>query len=328
MSFKWDFWNWVKYNWYNPKSIKFEPWFYKIKLIVKDSYWNKKVEFYRVKVIELFSKTEIKKFNKQVNSLYNYQEEIYKTLNKKYFKFPKNYFEKKLKKEQKKLTTSLTQSLPWGEKKHKKKKVKLSLSQKDDKIKKKLAKTKLKALKKAKKLKIKQEKNRIALLKKNIKLRVSLQKKNLKLSGITLPYSKIIFHIGAQKFTTVANAEWKYELKTHLIQAWIFKITASVYKNWKLVAQKSSSEKTFTKQYISKMKSYLLKKSSKSKKRSKKYKSHKSKTKKFTIQSYLPKVSNIIDVNSFNIKIFVLNMFIAILSVLLLFVILIKRKLI
>ncbi len=333
--FKWDFWNGIKYHWYNPKSIKFKPWFYKVKLVVADTHWNRKVEFYRLKVIELFKKTEIKKFNKQIDYLTNYETEIYKSLNKQYFKLPKNYFEKKLKKQQKlikKINKNIGFEWFFG-KKRKTKKNPQPLSgtspfQEEEKMKKKLEKAQLKALKKAKKLKLKQEKKRIALLKKNIKLRVSLQKKNLKLSGTTLPYSKIIFHIWKQRFVTVADSKWKYELKIHSLQVWIFKITASVYKNWKLVAQKSSSEKTFSIAYISKMKNYLLKKNKKSKKKSKKYKSSTSKTKKFTIQSYLPKMSNLIDLSVFNIKIFVLNMFIAILSLILLFVILIKRKLI
>jgi hypothetical protein len=81
--YKWIFWNWEKYYWANPKSQKFSPWFYLVKLITSDKYWNRKVEHYRITVKKLLKKSEIKEAKEKIINIINYKKNIYLELNKK-----------------------------------------------------------------------------------------------------------------------------------------------------------------------------------------------------------------------------------------------------
>ncbi len=402
IQFKWDFWNGKTYRWYNPKSVKFSPWFYKVKLVVTDIYWNREVEFYRVDVKKLYKKSEIKRMKKHISSISNYSflnwTNNFWFNNAAFYKIPfSNIWKKKetkKKKKRKQVThkkNSLSKNISlrvsfqkknlkiywttfpntqihillwkdtfpirsdvnwkyifkthspqigkykiWVEvynlhwkliaKKYSSEKIitqkyitqlKKYYNKKNISI----AKKKKKSKKKKKPHKSKKQKS----LAKAIQLRVSLQKKNLKLHWKTFPNSKIFFTIGGQKFSTQSDSHGKYVFKTYSLRSWIYIITASVYKNWKLIAQKSSKKKTFSAKYIAKMRSYIWKK-----RRTKRKKKSKTsiKTKKYTIQNMknysLPEIS----IPPFNIKLFVLNIFVAILSLILLFIVLIKRKLI
>ena len=420
VEFRWDFWNGQKYNDYNPKSLKFAPWNYKVKLTTTDNYWNQKTEIYRVEVINLYTKAEIKKINKVVDSVidFNITEQLSKQLK---IHSPEQYsWFIKYQKSLESIFNSENISSKWNEStlnnssteesstkdntsevsnidKQLAKDIKLRVSfQKKNlkiywetfpdskiniaiweeiftstsdntwkyelKINSQLVEWKYKitatafnehwkiiALKHSSEkeitqdyivqlqsyIKIAWEKSNTTTkksttntktelekkLSKNISLRVSLQKKNLKLFWTTQANSKIIFTIWEQTFTTSSGNKWEYELKTNSIQVWSYKILANVYNNWKLVAQKSSSKKTFSAEYITNMRSYLQPKTSSSK-------STTSKIKKFTLENFAPKIPSFVPNTWFNLKVFVINMLIAILSLILLFIVMIKRKLI
>ena len=415
INFRWDFWNGEKYSDYNPKSIKFSPWEYKVKLTVTNDFWDKKVEIYRVKVINLYTKTEIKNINKTIESItdFSLEEQFLKNLTthspntnkilnqyigafedmdlsstisflsnverKSHPPLGTSHLNKEATKQQKALAKNMSLrvtfqkknlkvywtseplseiSLKIWEKEFKQQtdsqwnytfkintlnswiyKIQATVMNSQWKIvaqktsaEKEFTKGYLTQLNSYKqklitrnqevnKDKASKEINNKKLLAKNISLRVSLQKKNLKLYWTTQAHSNIIFTIWYQTFTTLSNNEWKYELKTNFIQVWKYKIIASVYNSWKLVAKKSSSTKTFSSEYIQNMRSYLTKNTSSNTSKS-------SKVKKFTLENFIPQTPDFVISSAFNIKVFVINMLIAILSLILLFIVMIKRKLI
>lgn len=342
ISFYWNFWNGRKYYWYNPKSIKYLPWKYNVKLKVLDNYGNKKVEYFNVEILKKYKKSEQKKMSKNLKLVINYKQEAYDYLNKNYFWLKKNYFSKnfnklvikKGQKNYKKLIKNIWKleinNIFWKVKKskltRKNKKLKVSLLTegfypqgaprsplKDNvDLKKKLEKQKL--------LKIKK-------LRKNIKLNISFQKKNLKISWKTFPQSKVVINIWEQKYYLFSDNIWKYTLKTNNLIAGNYKILVSAYsKKWELIAQKFSKEKIITKQYIYKMQSYV------NKKRISKYKK---KVKKivFKIKKKTFKVTQAILENKpefwkivFNIKIFIFNILLVVMWIFMIFIMFIKRR--
>ncbi|MCD5380696.1 PKD domain-containing protein [Candidatus Gracilibacteria bacterium] len=411
INFRWDFGNGQKYRDYNPKSVKFAPGNYKVKLIVSDNFGNKKTEIYRVKVINLYTKTEIKNINKTIESItdFSLEDELLKNLkiyspntNKALTQYIESFegidfssqlvffsniekntnppsgtspLQEEQSKQQKALAKNISLrvtfqkknlkvygtseplseiSLKIGEQEFKQQtdsegnytfkintlssgiyKIQATVINSKGKIvaqktsaEKEFTKEYLTQLES---YKMSIEEKSLAnnstntkinkALAKNISLRVSLQKKNLKLYGTTQANSKIIFTIGNQTFTTLSNNEGKYKLKTNSIQVGKYKIRASVYNSGNLVAEKSSSTKTFSSEYIQNMRSYLTKNSSNNS-------SNSYRTKKFTLENFIPQTPDFVTGSLFNIKVFVINMLIAILSLILLFIVMIKRKLI
>ena len=314
--YKWIFWNWEKYYWYNPKSQKFWPWFYRIKLITSNKYWNRKVEIYRLHVRQLLKKTEIKELKNNLKKIVKFRETAFLELDKK-IKITKIF-----KKSQKKITKNL-------EIKNIKKQLtikKIFWEPKKIKITKVRNKKTLSAFQTSFSLKEKENKSNERLLKKNIKLNISFQKKNLKISWVTFPESKVEIKIWKQVFNKNSLSDWKYVFKINTLKPWKYKIQASVYDNkWILIARKESREKIITKKYILQLNKYKYKKYlSYIKKKRKKYKS---KYKKYKISIlWAPKEE--IKINKFSLKIFLINTLIAILSLILTSIILIRKKII
>jgi len=314
--YKWIFWNWEKYYWYNPKSQKFWPWFYRIKLITSNKYWNRKVEIYRLHVRQLLRKTEIKELKNNLEKIVKFRETAFLELDK------RTKITKILKKSQKKITKNL-------EIKNIKKQLtikKIFWEPKKIKITKERNKKTLSAFQTSLFLKEKENKSKERLLKKNIKLNISFQKKNLKISWVTFPESKVEIKIWKQVFNKISLSDWKYVFKINTLKPWKYKIQASVYDNkWILIARKQSREKIITKKYINKINEYKYKKYlSYIKKKRKKYKS---KYKKYKISILWPPKKEI-KINKFSLKIFAINTLITILSLILTSIILIRKKII
>jgi len=311
--YKWDFKNWEKYYWYNPKTIYFKPWFYRIKLVTSNKFWNRKVENFKLTVKQLLRKTEIKDLKNNLEKIVKFKETTFLEIDNqiqitKIFNKTKKSITKKL--EIKNIKKHLTiKKIFW-----KAKKIKLTKKVPVLEVKKLSLWTGTKLSDKEK------------LLKKNIKLNISFQKKNLKISWKTFPKSKVEIKIWKVKFKTFSNNSWKYVLKINNLVPWKYKIQASAYNNkWTLVARKQSREKIITKKYIAQLNRYKYKKYlSYIKKKRKKIKL---KYKKYKVSILSPPKIEI-KVNKFNLKIFAINTLITILSLILSSFILIRKKII
>ena len=320
INYKWDFRNWQKYYWYNPKTVYFKPWFYRVQLITSNKFWNRKVENFRLTVKQLLRKSEQNVLKNNFKKIINFRKTAFLEIDKKteitrIFEKDKKYLTKKI--NNKKLALA-----PW--------KIIKNIFWKW--VKKKTI-TKKRLVLKSKKLV--QKKTSLSkkekLLKKNIKLHISFQKKNLKISWKTFANSKVEIKIGKIKYRTFTNNSWKYSLKINNLTAGKYKILASVFdKKWKLIAQKKSREKIITKKYITQLNNYKYKKYlSYIKKKRKKY--SKKKTQKLKIENFI-KSNNFTKINrkklNFNFKIFAINVLIAILSFILINILLIRKKII
>ena len=310
--YKWDFRNGERYYWYNPKTVKFSPWFYRVKLILTDDFWWRKVFLYKVTVKQLLNKSEQNVIKKSIKDILFYKENIYSELDN---KLEINKFLKKQKKQ-------ITKKIKFN-------KIKNKLTVKNIFWKWiKLKKTLVKKSKKNNNKKIaKSEKNK----KQKISYKISFQKKNLKISWKTLANSIINIKIWEQFFTTNSNNKWKYSIKiNNNLTAWKYKILISVLdENWKIIAKKETREKEITQKYISQLNKY--KQIAKIKSYKKYKKKYKIKTKKFKIEnktysSIIPIIKQ--EKDNFNIKIFLINTLISILWMILFYTVLIRKKVI
>jgi len=314
ITFKWSFWNWEKYYWYNPKSIKYSPWKYRTKLLVYDNYWNKKVEYFNVNILKKYKVSEKKKINKNIKNIFNYKNVVYNKINKDYLGLKKDYFSKNITKYRKKYT----------------KKVILKLKNTSVKtVFKKLEKWKYKKEKNNTYLltEAKLKENKISELKKNIKLRINFQKKNLKISWTTFPDKKVVINIWNKNYDVFSNSNWIYLLKTNNISPWKYKILVSVYSNtWEILAKKFSREKVITQKYINNMKSYLYKKTKTYKKKKVKKDLTKNNVKSLKVSYKNTEVNENKSHKIFNLDIFIINIIISILGIIMFFFALLKTK--
>ena len=335
--YRWIFWYTKKqYHWYNPKTIYFYPWFYRIKLIVNDPYWNRKVEHYKVYVKQLLKKSEQKFLKNNLIKITKYKQTAFFQINNKIKlalknKQNKNNFLVKninnLIKKKKSLTKKIEKTklafIKW--------KIVKQIFWKWVK-KKTIVKIPVPIIKKLTlKTNTKIEKQKQKKLAKNVKLRISFQKKNLKISWITFPKKIVKIYIWKQKFKTFSNFKWKYSLKINKLIAGKYKIKVSVFdKKWMLLAQKFSKEKNITKKYIAQLNNYKYKKylsylKKKRKKYHKKTKIKKLKVEKINYASIIPQIKQ---KEKFNLKIFLINILIFIISIFSIILVLFKKKLI
>lgn len=154
-------------------------------------------------------------------------------------------------------------------------------------------------------------------LAKGISLRTSKQKKNFKISWKTFANSKIVFNIWKQKFQTFTNNIWEYELKINNLQVWNYKVLATVFsKSGLILAQKSSRNIKFDATYLAKMATYYLPKEK-----------NKQKVTSLKVQKFVPKIEEVKDL-WFNLKIFISQIMLLIMTFWLWFIVLIKKRLI
>ncbi len=155
------------------------------------------------------------------------------------------------------------------------------------------------------------------ILAKWISLRTSKQKKNFKIYWKTFANSKIVFNIWKQKFQTFTNNIWEYELKINNLQVWNYKVLATVFsKSGLILAQKSSRNIKFDAPYLAKMATYYLPKEK-----------NKQKVTSLKVQKFVPKIEEVKNLG-FNLKIFISQIMLLIITFWLWFILLIKKRLI
>ncbi|MDQ7023496.1 MAG: hypothetical protein Q9M97_08430 [Candidatus Gracilibacteria bacterium] len=325
-NYKWDFRNGERYYGYNPKTVKFSPGFYRVKLITTDDFGNRKVDLYKVTVKQLLKKAQQKEVKEGLKKILDYKKTAYnlldeeinitKNINKTKKELVKKFNIEKIKKN---IDKNITLKNIFGKGINKKVVVK-----KD--VKNKINPNPLSGTKDE------ENKIKIKLLKKNIKYSVSFQKKSLKISGETLANSKVEIKIGEKIFLTTSDNIGKYELKINSLVAGKYKILISAFnKDGILVGEKYTSEKEITEKYISQLNNYKYKQylSSIKKSKSKSKKKTTTKIKKFKVEKI--NYSSIIPINTnknFSFKIFAINTLITILSFIFMSFILIRRKII